>query len=96
MDQRTRKLIIVHKGLHSRDDVNRLYASRKWGGKGLANIEDSVDPSIQRLEDYIEKCKEIIITATRNNTDDTRISRTEKTPKEQKTKMERKTTLWTF
>ena len=45
----------MHKALHPRDDVNSLYVSRKEGGRGLANIENSVDASIQRLEDYIEK-----------------------------------------
>ena len=54
MDQRTRKLMTMHKALHSRDDVGRLYISRKVGGRGLASIEDSVDASIQRLEDYTE------------------------------------------
>ena len=29
MEQRTRKLMTVHKALHSRDDVDRLYVSRK-------------------------------------------------------------------
>ena len=29
----------MHKALHPRDDKNRLYVSRKEGGKGLANIE---------------------------------------------------------
>ena len=33
MDQRTRKLMIMHKALHPRDDVDRLYASRKDGGR---------------------------------------------------------------
>ena len=32
MDQRTRKLMTVHKALHPKDDVNRLYVSRKEGG----------------------------------------------------------------
>ena len=54
MDQRTRKLTTMHKGLHLRDDVNKLYVLRK-GGRGLTSIEDSVNASIQRLEDYIEK-----------------------------------------
>ena len=49
MDQRTRKLLTMHKALHPRDDVDRLYVSRKEGGRGLASIEDSVDASIQRL-----------------------------------------------
>ena len=46
MDKRTRKLMTMHKALHPRDDVDRLYVSRKDGGRGLANIEDSVDSSI--------------------------------------------------
>ena len=71
MDQRTRKLMTRHKALHPRDDVDRLYVSRKeWGG-GLASIEDSVDASIRRLEDYIEKLEGELITATRNDTDNT-------------------------
>ena len=45
----------MHKALHLRDDVDRLHVLRKKGGSGLASIEDSVDASIQRLEDYIEK-----------------------------------------
>ena len=45
----------MHKALHPRDDVIRLYVSRKEGGRGLASIEDSVDVSIQWVEEYIEK-----------------------------------------
>ena len=45
----------MHKALHPRDNVDRLHVSRKEGGRGLAIIEDSVDASIQRLEDYIQK-----------------------------------------
>ena len=48
----------MHKALHSKDDVDRLYVPRKEGGRGLASIEDSVDISIQRLEDYIKNTKE--------------------------------------
>ena len=55
MGQRTRKLMTMNRALHPRNDVDRLYASRKEGGRGLANIEDSVDESIQRLENYIQK-----------------------------------------
>ena len=45
MDQRTRKPRTMHKTLHPRDDVDRLYVSRKERGRGLASIEDSVDDS---------------------------------------------------
>ena len=71
MDQRTRKLMTIHKALHPSDDVDRLYVSRKKGGRGLASIEDSIDTSIQWLEDYIEKHKRGLITAIKNDTDNT-------------------------
>ena len=71
MDQRTRKLMTMHKALHPRDDVDRLYVSRKQGGRGLASSEDTVDASIQRLEDYIEKHERGLITTIRVDTDNT-------------------------
>ena len=71
MDQRTRKLMTRYKVLHPRDDVDRLYVSRKEGRRGLASIEDSVDASVQRLEDYIQKHEGGLITATRNETENT-------------------------
>ena len=43
------------------------YVLRKEGGRGLVSSEDSVDASIHRLEDNIEKHG--LITAIRNNTD---------------------------
>ena len=61
----------MHTALHPRDDVDRLYVSRKEGGRGLASIEDRVDASTQRLEDYIEKYGGGLITAIRNATDNT-------------------------
>ena len=60
----------MHEALHPRDDVDRLDVSRKEGGKGLACTEDSVDASIQ-LENYIQKHDGRLITAIRNDTDNT-------------------------
>ena len=71
MDQRTKKLVTMHKAFHPRDDVDRLYVSRKEGGRELVGIEDSVDASIQRLEDYIVKHEGGLISAIRNDTDNT-------------------------
>ena len=45
MDQRTRKLMTIHKVLHPRDDVDRLSISRKEGGSGVA----SMDTTARRL-----------------------------------------------
>ena len=36
------------KALYPRDDVDRVYVSRKEGGRGLTNHVNSVDASIQR------------------------------------------------
>ena len=82
MDQRTRKLMTMHKALHLRDDVDRLYVQRKEGRRGLASIEDSVDTSILRLEDYIENHERGLITAIRNNTNNTIVNRMTKTRKQ--------------
>ena len=71
MDQRPRKLMTMHKALHPRDDVVRLYVPRKEGRRGLTSIEDSVDASIKRLEDYNEKLKRGLITAIKNDNDNT-------------------------
>ena len=54
------------------------------GGRGLASIEDSVDTSIPRLEDYIEKHERGLITATRTNTDNTIDNRMTKTKKQKR------------
>ena len=61
----------MHKALLPRDDIDKLFVSRKEGGRGLVSIEDRVDASIQRLEDYIEKHEQGLITAIRNETDNT-------------------------
>ena len=82
INQRTRKLIIMHKTLNPRDDVDCLYVSRNESGRGLAITEDSVDALIQRLENYIRKCRERLITVTRNNTDNTRSDKTTITRKQ--------------
>ena len=55
MNQRTRKLMPMHKALHPRDNVDRLYVSRKEGERGLTSIENTIDASIQWVEEYIKK-----------------------------------------
>ena len=64
----------MHKALHLRDDIDKQYVSRK-GGSGFDNIEDSVDASTGQLKDYIKKCKERPITATKISTGNIKINR---------------------
>ena len=76
MDLRTRKLMT----LRPRDDGDRLYVTRREEGRELASIEDSVDASIQRLEDYVGKHEKK--NPKKNNTNDTRTSGTTITRKQ--------------
>ena len=46
---------------NSNDNIDRQYISRKEEVRGLISIEDSVDPSILRLENYVKKNKERLI-----------------------------------
>ena len=69
----------MHKALHPRDDVDRFYVSRKERGR-VTGIEVSVGASI-RLEDYGENYEEGLITATRNNTDNTKTNKMTKLEK---------------
>ena len=47
IDQRTRKLMTIHKALHARDDVDSLYVSRKEGGRGRQRWR--IDTTARRL-----------------------------------------------
>ena len=79
--RRTRKLMTKHKALNPRDDVDRLYVSRKEGWRWLVSIEDSVDASTQRFKVYMEK-QGGLITATRNDTAITKTNRMTMTRKQ--------------
>ena len=56
----------MDKALYPRDDIGRLYMTRKEGRRGIDTTKDCVDASIQRIEDNIEKRKGILIRVTRN------------------------------
>ena len=76
----------MHKALHSRDDIDILYVSRKEGGRGLVNIEYCLDATIQEV--YTQKSKERLIAAARNSNCNTWTSRN--TTKTRKQKWEEK------
>ena len=67
--------------LHPRDDIDRLYVSRKEEGRGLSSIENTLVASIQGLREYIKKSKERLTIETRNNTNRIMINRTTRKPK---------------
>ena len=42
LNRKTQKLLTMHKGLQPKSDVDRLYDSRKEGGRGLMSCESTV------------------------------------------------------
>ena len=52
-------LMSIRKALHTRDDIDRLYVSRKEGRRGLTSIEDCIKEPVN----YIKICRERLITA---------------------------------
>ena len=55
MDRKTRKQMTIHRGLHPRADVDRLYLPRSNGGRGLKSIEDVVHEEEIALNEYVKK-----------------------------------------
>ena len=83
----------MYMALHPRDDVDRLYVSRKQGGRRLTSIEDSVDAYIQRLEDYTEKKQRKTYYSHQKRYWQ---HEDQQNDNNLETKMERKTTPWAF
>ena len=87
--QRTRRFMTMHLALHPRDDIEKLYVSRK-GRRGLARSEDSVDTKTRRQYKKAQR---------KTNYNDQKHHRQHKhkqNKNNQKTKIRRKTTVRTF
>ena len=69
MDRMTRKMLTMHKALHPRDSVCRLYLPRKKDGRGLIAVEDCIDFAKFGLEKYISQWDKRLIIAVRRKID---------------------------
>ena len=54
LDRKTRKLFTIHRALHPRSDVDRLYIPREDGGRGMASIEDCITSECIAMGQYIQ------------------------------------------
>ena len=65
MNRRTRKILAMHRCLHTRSNVARLHLPRKDGGKGLIGIEECVKKesksSYGYLRDSTEKMLQMVL-----------------------------------
>ena len=66
LDRRNRKLMTMHNTLPPKSNVDRLYISRKVGGRGLQGIEEAVKFKKLGLENYVKESKERLLTAARS------------------------------
>ena len=53
LDRDTRKLLTIHKALHPKSDVDRLYLPRNEGGRGLQSAQDTIELVILGLDNYV-------------------------------------------
>ena len=60
-DRKTRKLLTMHGALHPRADVDRLYVSRKNGGRGLMSLLDTVSMEKSNLQRYVMQSQERLL-----------------------------------
>ena len=60
-------MFTIYGALHLNSDVEKLYISRKEGGKGLISIQDFGELTIRGLEVYVHRSEEILIQAARGD-----------------------------
>lgn len=58
IDRRTRKMLCKFKQHHPRADIDRLYAGRRDGGRGLMQVEAAFKLAIISLADYVTRTTE--------------------------------------
>ena len=54
-DDKTRRLLIMQGGFHSKSSILRLYAKQREGGQGLVGIRATIQEETAGLQDYINK-----------------------------------------
>ena len=57
----------MHKALHPKSNVDRLYISRNEGGRGLISVEDTIETSKIGLERHIQESKERLLSAAKRS-----------------------------
>ena len=61
MDRTTRKTLAIHRALHPKSYIERLYLKRKHGGKGLISIKTCVRSEENNLGLYVRESNEMLL-----------------------------------
>ena len=65
--RKTRKVLTIYQALHHKSDADRLYITRKEGGRGLISTADCVELAIRGLGLYVHGSEERLIQAARGD-----------------------------
>ena len=72
LDRKARKLLTIHEQHQPKAHVDRLYVSRKQGGRGLMQLEAAHAVGITKLAEYVDRKEDPLIQVVRthqHNTD---------------------------
>jgi hypothetical protein len=61
LDRKTRKLLTIHGQHHPKADVDHLYISRKYRGRGLMQLEEAYIIEITKLMEYVDSTEDPLI-----------------------------------
>ena len=61
LDNKTRKLLNVHRSLHSRSCIDCLYLKRDVGGRRLLSVEESIDSECRPLGKYVKAHHDVVM-----------------------------------
>ena len=61
LDRRTRKFMTIQGALHPKSDVDRVYLSRKVGGRGLISCKGCIRTEENNLGWYVRNSVQLLI-----------------------------------
>jgi hypothetical protein len=67
LDRKTRKMLTIHGQHHTKADIDRLYVTRKDGGRGLMQIEGAYITEVTKLKEYVEHTEDPLMQIVRTN-----------------------------
>jgi hypothetical protein len=71
IDRISKKLLTIHGQHHPKADIDRMYVSRKQGGRGLMQLEAAHAVEITKLVEYVDRKEDPLIQVVRTQQQNT-------------------------
>jgi hypothetical protein len=72
LDKKTRTVPTIHGQRHPNADVDHLYVSTKYGGRGLTQLEEAYKTEITKLVEYVDSTEDPLIHSVRTHQNNTK------------------------